>query len=191
MRRYDLTAEMYDARYHKEQEAKYCAALRCVSIDEAVVLDLGCGTGLLFDKVATKAKLLVGIDFAKRLLVEANLRSRQFGNVFTVQADADHLPFRSDSFGAVFAFTVIQNLPMPSQALLETTRVAIPGAWITITGLKRKFSLQTLTALLEKIGLHPSCILDNECLSCYVAVSLLEKRPASAIDSSADSFSKE
>jgi len=191
MRRYDLTAEMYDERYHEEQKAKYDAALRCISIDNAAILDLGCGTGLLFDNVAKRAEVVVGIDLAKKLLFKANVRSHKFGNVFTVQADADHLPFRSDFFGAVFAFTVLQNLPTPYRALLETTRVALSGAWITITGLKRKFSLQTLTSLLDKIDLRPSCIIDNKLLSCYVTVSLLDKRPVSAIDSCPNTFSKE
>ena len=46
MRRYDLTARMYDERYAEEQAAKYRAALKHLDIHGSV-LDVGCGTAAI------------------------------------------------------------------------------------------------------------------------------------------------
>ena len=184
MRRYDLTAEIYDARYREEQEAKYDAALGRVSIDGMGVLDVGCGTGLLFDHIATKVEMIVGVDLAKRLLVKANERSRHFGNICLVQADADHLPFKPGFFGIVFVFTVLQNLPKPSQTLLEIARTARLDACIVVTGLKKTLSLQAFRSLLERATLMSVCIIEKEFLTCYVAVSFLGKKHVAGANSS-------
>ena len=175
MHRYDLTAEMYDARYKDEQEAKYEAVLRCVSIGQAAVLDVGCGTGLFFDHTAERAEMVVGVDLAKKMLLQANERSQRFGNVYVVRADADYLPFKPGYFGAVFAFTVLQNVPKPSHALLEITRAAKPGACVVVTALKKSLSRQAFEGLLESAGLHPSNIICRDPLRCYLAISFLNK----------------
>ena len=177
MRRYNLTAKMYDARYLEEQEAKYVTALECAAIDGGAVLDVGCGTGLLFDHTAARVDVLVGVDLAKKLLLLAKERARKFEDVYLVQADADYLPFKLGFFRAVFAFTVLQNMPKPSESLLEIKRVAKLDASIVVTGLKKTFSLQALRNLLEDAGLHPLCIVDRYFLKCYVAVSCLVKKP--------------
>ena len=97
MQRYDLTAEMYEERYAEEQKAKYAAALENVNIANCAVLDVGCGSGLFFSHAA-KAKFVVGVDVSRKLLLKAKKQTRAFGNVFVLQADADHLPFRECLF---------------------------------------------------------------------------------------------
>ena len=174
MRRYDLTAEMYDKRYREEQEAKYRVALESVAID-GPVLDVGCGTGLLFDHTVARVDTLVGVDLAKRLLLIAKERARKVENVHLVQADADHLPFKLGFFRAVCAFTLLQNMPKPSESLLEIKRAAKPGASILVTGLKKTFSLQALKDLFKNAGLDPVCIVDRDFLKCYVAISFLRE----------------
>ena len=93
MRKYDLTAGMYDLRYAEEQEAKYKTALNHVTI-EGSVLDVGCGTGLFFSYVAANVENLVGVDVSGKLLLQARERAQNWGNAHLVQADGDHLPFK-------------------------------------------------------------------------------------------------
>jgi ubiquinone/menaquinone biosynthesis C-methylase UbiE len=166
---------MYDSRYQNEQEEKYDAALGCISTHGVAVLDVGCGTGLLFDHITSSAEIVVGVDLSKRLLVLARARAQQFRDVHIVQADADHLPFESGFFGAVFAFTVLQNIPMPSRTLSEMADVAKQGARIAVTALKKAFSPKDFEDLLARAGLSPASIIDNEGLSCYVAIILNRK----------------
>jgi ubiquinone/menaquinone biosynthesis C-methylase UbiE len=175
MHRYNLTADMYDSRYRSEQEAKYEAALGCVSLRGAAVLDVGCGTGLLFSHVASNAEIVVGVDLSKGLLLLANARARQFCNVHVVQADADFLPFKSGFFEVLFAFTVLQNMPNPSRMLSEITGIVKPDARIAVSALKKIFSKHELENLLVQAGLNPISVIDSEQVNCYVAVSSLDR----------------
>ncbi len=170
MQRYDLTAEMYDARYSGEQEAKYRVALQNVGLVGGAVLDVGCGSGLFFSHVAAKAKALVGVDVSRRLLLKAKEQARSFQNVFVLQADADHLPLREKFFDFEFAFTVLQNIPQPAETLNELKRVAKQGGKVVVTGLKKAFPLNAFMDVLENSGLKLVSFVDDEDLKCYVAV---------------------
>jgi ubiquinone/menaquinone biosynthesis C-methylase UbiE len=170
-KRYDLTAGMYDARYREEQEAKYHAALASAK-PKGLVLDVGCGSGLFFSHVPSKANGIVGVDISKTLLLLAMKRAKMLENVSLVQADADHLPFKSDVFEGVFAFTLLQNMPKPAETLTELRRTARGGAAVTVTGLKKTFSIQTLKELLVLAGFRLVSVQDEEILKCYVASGL-------------------
>jgi ubiquinone/menaquinone biosynthesis C-methylase UbiE len=172
MQRYNLTARMYEMRYAEEQAAKYEAALEHLNINGRRVLDVGCGTGLLFNKVAAQAQTVVGVDISSKLLHQAKERARAFSNVHLVQADADHLPFTSRYFNVVFAFTMLQNMPNPSETLNEIKRNAQQAASIVVTGLKKVFSLEAFQKLLQDDGLQVVHIETAEPLKCYVAVTV-------------------
>jgi demethylmenaquinone methyltransferase/2-methoxy-6-polyprenyl-1,4-benzoquinol methylase len=175
IRRYDLTAKMYDMRYAEEQEIKYHTALKRLKISGySTVLDVGCGTGLLFQHVAAEAQTVVGVDISGKLLLQAKERARDLRNVHLVQADADHLPFKNDFFKVVFAFTVLQNMPKPLETLIEVKRIVERGASIVTTGLKKAFSLEAFRELLQNSDLQVVSIEDADALKCYVAVAIKE-----------------
>jgi ubiquinone/menaquinone biosynthesis C-methylase UbiE len=173
MKRYDLTAEMYEMRYAEEQAAKYKAAIESLNINpDSKVLDVGCGTGLLFSKVAAEAQTVVGVDISSELLRQARERARKFRNVHLVQADADHMPFISNNFNVVFAFTVLQNMPKPLETLREIKRNTTRDASVVVTGLKKIFSLKAFQALLQNAGLQVIALEGADPLRCYVAVTV-------------------
>ena len=175
IRRYDLTAKIYNARYAEEQELKYAKALAQLSITRSLdVLDVGCGTGLLFKHVAAKAKTTVGVDASRRLLAQAKESAGDFPNVHLIRADADHLPFKDGCFGLVFAFTVLQNMPKPLETVNEVKRVAKPDASLVVTGLKKAFSLDAFKNLLQRACLRLVSLEDVDALKCYVAVAVQE-----------------
>jgi ubiquinone/menaquinone biosynthesis C-methylase UbiE len=155
-------------RYAEEQEAKYKTALGDLNAT-GVVLDVGCGTGLLFRHVAAEAEGVVGVDVSRNLLFEARNRAREFRTVHLVQADADHLPFRDSCFSVVFAFTVLQNMPKPAETLVEVRRTANLDASIVVTGLRRVFSSGAFNELLRQAGLRVVSLKDDDSLRCYVA----------------------
>lgn len=172
MQHYDLTAKTYDLQYAEEQKAKIEAALENVKVAyNSLILDVGCGTGLLFEYVAGKAETVVGLDISRGLLEQARKRAVKFGNVHLVLADADHAPFKNEVFSHLFAVTLLQNMPTPEKTLAEIKRVAKREALIIVTGLKKKFSMKAFEGLLRKLDLN---IIetrgDNDALKCYVAV---------------------
>ena len=170
MHRYDVTADMYDERYAVEQRGKYRKALETVNVSGAMVLDVGCGSGLFLSEVAAQAKLAVGLDVSRKLLPKAKERVGNFANVLLVQADADHLPFCDATFGTVFAFTVLQNMPKPAETLGELKRVVAGGGWVAVTGLKKAFALEKFMDILEGSGLRLVNFVDEPDVNCYVAV---------------------
>lgn len=172
MQHYSLTAKSYDELYADEQKAKIEVAIKKVKIaNNSLILDSGCGTGLLFEYVADKAQMVVGLDISRGILEEAKKRAKKFGNVHLVLADADHTPFKDCVFSHVFAVTLLQNTPSPQKTLAELEKVAGKGAFIVVTGLKKKFSLGFLEALLRKLKLKLIEIVNGSTtLKCYVAV---------------------
>lgn len=175
MRHYDLTAQIYDMRYAEEQKAKIETALENLGSlkveEQSLVLDDGCGTGLLFNYIADKAWMVVGTDISRKILAEAKKRSEKLSNVHLVLADSDCLPFKGSVFSHVFAITLIQNTPNPEKTLAEALRVAGEDAVIVVTGLKKKFTLNIFEGLLRKLNLNIIEIRDgDERLKCYVAV---------------------
>lgn len=171
IRSYDSTAYLYDMRYAEEQKAKIEAALQNMKIcEQNCILDLGCGTGLLFDYIISETKILVGIDISRGILTEAKRKYGKFGNVHLILADADYIPFKDKVFTHVFAITLLQNMPYPEKTIVEAKRVAVENAVIVVTGLKKKFSKEILEALLRKSGLNIIEIKDEIKLKCYVAI---------------------
>jgi|WetSurMetagenome_2_1015567.scaffolds.fasta_scaffold30590_4 ubiquinone/menaquinone biosynthesis C-methylase UbiE len=170
MQRYDVTAEMYDERYTDEQQRKYKKAMENVTVASLAVLDVGCGSGLFFNQVIDEAGITVGIDISHKLLLKAKERVNAFQNAFLLQADADHLPFRDGFFGAVFAFTVLQNMPKPSETLSELKRVSKKDGKLVVTGLKKAFPLEKFLDVLENSGLKIVTFVDEDAVNCYVAV---------------------
>jgi ubiquinone/menaquinone biosynthesis C-methylase UbiE len=170
MRRYNLTAHIYDMRYAEEQAAKIEAALETVKIDEhSIILDAGCGTGILVSYTADKPKVIVGLDISKGILLEAKEHAKKLRNAHFVLADADNMPLRKGFFSHVFGVTLIQNMPNPARALDEIKRVARKDTVVIVTGMKKAFALEEFERLLRNAGLEVKS-LKFEGLQCYVAV---------------------
>jgi ubiquinone/menaquinone biosynthesis C-methylase UbiE len=158
-------------RYAEEQTAKYEAALESLKTERlGRVLDVGCGTGLLFTHIANRAELIVGLDISKKTLLKAKQNTTNFPNVCLVQADCDWLPFQLGVFDHVFAVTLIQNAPKPVDTLNEIKRVTSEKAAVVVTGLKRVFQLECFRKLLEDVGLNVEVMKDEDNLKCHVAV---------------------
>lgn len=171
MRHYDRLAAVYDAQYAEEQNAKIKAALSSLNLQEdSLILDVGCGTGLLFPHVTKAVKLLTGLDLSTRILREAKKRVKQLTNVAILRADADFAPFQNETFDAVFAITLLQNTPRPPVTLQEIKRISKPQALIVATGLKKDFSRRAFAKLLSQAGLKISLMETSEQLKDYVAV---------------------
>jgi ubiquinone/menaquinone biosynthesis C-methylase UbiE len=171
MRHYDHLAHVYDAQYSEEQKAKIEAALNNTKLGQNEhVLDVGCGTGLLFQHVAKSAKLVVGIDVSSKILREAKKRTEQLLNTAVIRADADYTPFQNQTFDQVFAITLLQNMPKPAETLEEIERVGKPQSTIVVTGLKKKFTKERFIQLLNKAGLKSSTLKTNPQLKGHLAV---------------------
>ena len=155
MRRYNQSARVYDAQYSEEQDAKFRTVVQNLRLPhKSRILDVGCGTGLIFSHLVEKAELIVGVDFSRGLLEEARKKARLHQHVLLVTADADNLPFVNSVFDVVLAITVLQNTPNPDVALDEIKRVSEQTAPIVVTGLKKRFAKKDFVEMLKGADLR-------------------------------------
>jgi len=139
-------------------------------LQDSIVLDAGCGTGLLVKHLANRSEFFIGVDISRGLLQEAVRNARLCQNVALVLADVDNMPFRERIFGAVFAVTLLQNVPNPKATLAEIIRVSSQIAPIVVTGLKKRFTLKDLMETLNHAGLRVDKLKLDEMNREYVCI---------------------
>lgn len=90
------------------------------------VLDIGCGHGILLERVLARFQptRAYGCDLSSVLCARAGARNPR---ARIVQADAEDLPFAQDAFDQVFLVEVLEHLPDVGKALREVKRVLRPG----------------------------------------------------------------
>lgn len=173
MRHYDQQAAIYDRQYLGEQNAKIEDILNHMKLGlNELVLDLGCGTGFLFQHLHKRVEFLVGIDLSQKALREAKKRTKNLSNIGLIRADADNTPFPDHIFDKVFAITVLQNMPDPMKTISETKRVGKTQAMFAVTGLKKKFTQESFVALLKRSQLKVVTLNTNPLLKGHVAVCI-------------------
>lgn len=103
---------------------------------DAVVADVGTGTGFVLQGLLPFAGRLVGFDASPEMLqvaadnlVHANTR------VELRVADGAALPAEDETFDAVFANMYLHHTPDPAQAVAEMARILKPGGRLVITDL--------------------------------------------------------
>jgi ubiquinone/menaquinone biosynthesis C-methylase UbiE len=103
----------------------------------ARVLDVATGAGAALFEAARRAGpagLVVGIDLAEPMVVEARRRGRQagVGNAALAVMDAEALGFRAGVFDAVVCASAPYLLPRPEAALRGFGRVLRPGGMLAV-----------------------------------------------------------
>ena len=91
------------------------------------VLEVGCGTGLVLERVARVARLAEGVDLSPGMLEHARQRG-----LSVREGDATALPFPDASFDVVYAFKVLAHVPDVDRAIAEMFRVVRPGGHVLI-----------------------------------------------------------
>ncbi|MDI9644496.1 MAG: class I SAM-dependent methyltransferase [Candidatus Verstraetearchaeota archaeon] len=134
---YDASSATYDSLYKEEQEVKFGFLLNRVRPGggEEVVLDAGCGTGLLLEALSRRwGCTLVGLDSSEGMLREAK-RKGTAANL--VLGDIEKMPFKDGSFDIAFSVSVIQLADDPEEAIGEIRRVLKKGGRVGISYLRR------------------------------------------------------
>jgi ubiquinone/menaquinone biosynthesis C-methylase UbiE len=96
------------------------------------ILDVGCGTGALLERLAARGDA-VGLDLSPDMLARAS-RRRERGSFAAalVCGDAQRLPFRDAAFESVVSTFAVNAMPELDKALAEMLRVVQPGGSVAI-----------------------------------------------------------
>jgi ubiquinone/menaquinone biosynthesis C-methylase UbiE len=120
----------------------------------AVVLDIGCGSGELSGILEKRTGLVVGIDRSAVALDLATKRSAG-KRVHYVSGAAEALPLSNGSFDNVVAFGVMEHIQDYQRFISEIHRVMKRGAIAFISSSNARSFLQTRNYVLAMMGRYP------------------------------------
>jgi len=132
--KYDRLAGRYDGRWAFYLRATTEATLQRVDLRRGEsLLDVGCGTGALLDRLAEKRidATLAGVDPSHEMLATA--RSKLPSSVRLARAFAEALPFAAETFDVVVSNSAFHYFANPVRALEEIRRVLKPRGRLVVT----------------------------------------------------------
>jgi ubiquinone/menaquinone biosynthesis C-methylase UbiE len=86
------------------------------------VLECGCGTGLILERIARSARSARGIDLSPKMIDRARARGLDVS-----EASVTAIPIGDESFDVTCAFKVLAHVPQVGRALAEMARVTRKG----------------------------------------------------------------
>ena len=97
--------------------------------ENASVLDIGCGTGRLMNRLAAKFPTVkgIGLDLSPSMLIEARARNQYRKRLIFVSGRAESLSFADEQFDAVFCTMSFLHYPHPQQVFEQVSRVLVNG----------------------------------------------------------------
>lgn len=111
-------------------QAVHQRLLSCIDLPQTPsVLDLGCGTGKLLNRLTADYPNLtgVGLDFSAAMLAQAREKRHDRDRLQFIQGTATSLPFEAAQFDAAFCTMSFLHYPQPVAVLAEVRRVLKPG----------------------------------------------------------------
>lgn len=120
------------------------------------VLEVGCGTGLVLERIKRFASKAEGVDLSPGMLEKARERG-----LSVVEGSATALPFPDQSFDVTCSFKVLAHIPDIDRALAEMARVTRSGGWV-IAEFYNPWSLRGLVKKLGPAGRVASVAKEND-----------------------------
>lgn len=118
----------------------------------AKVLDVGCGRGVLLDRLgASYGTIGFGIDVSAESLKQA--RQEAQSGIHPARSDARRIPFADGSFDLVVSMDVLEHIPDSNRAIDEMARVMRPGGTLVCYAVSTR-NRYTFNWFLETIALR-------------------------------------
>ena len=134
---------------------EYWADLFCKTVGQRVhgwILDCGSGTGFLLRQLSKRTNAnLVGLDVSSAMLRSAKLNSVT-DKLSYVQADMEHLPFKSASLNVVTCMGSLHHMSNIDKAVGEIRRVLKDEGRLIFSETHRSWILEPFRMILKKSG---------------------------------------
>lgn len=100
--------------------------------EDAVVADLGCGTGQIAETLAPFVGRVIGVDTSHSMLKAAKKRLVRHNNVDLRPGSLEALPVDDDVLDAAMMFLVLHHVADPSLCVAEAFRALKPGGRLVV-----------------------------------------------------------
>ena len=163
-KRYDRWSRFYDAFDLGGVNDQKRLAVDYLQLEsDALVLDMGTGTGAIMPYLASKLETgkVIGVDFSEKMVKTANDRIAKesiANKAKAMVADGTKLPFPDNHFDAIIATFAFTSFPEPEKAIRECARMLRPGGRFSILdtgkpqGKKHQFRYRYLKAVMWRAG---------------------------------------
>ncbi|HNP62982.1 MAG TPA: bifunctional 2-polyprenyl-6-hydroxyphenol methylase/3-demethylubiquinol 3-O-methyltransferase UbiG [Woeseiaceae bacterium] len=110
-----------------------------VDLRGAVVVDIGCGGGILTESMAAAGASVTGIDMAEAPLAVARLHQHETGlEVDYRQATAEELASeKAGSFDVVTCLEMLEHVPDPAKVIQSCAELVKPGGHVFVSTINR------------------------------------------------------
>ncbi|MBI4448125.1 class I SAM-dependent methyltransferase [Candidatus Woesearchaeota archaeon] len=134
---YSTIAESYN-ELHKEEQLKKFRLIKGIIKAKPLMLDVGCGTGLVKKIFKTK---IVSLDPSFVML-------KKFSGL-RVCGEAEHLPFKNKVFNTIICVTAAHHFNPLELFVKDVKRVAKKNAGIAVTILKKSKDFKKIKKILK------------------------------------------
>ena len=132
---FDLWGAFHQHRHEMRYDLVAAEARRQTPLG-GTILDIGCGSALVADRLADVDARYIGLDFPAHHIAYARKRFHDAPHrlhATFVRGDGERLPVRSQSVDVVVLSEVIEHLMRPELAVWEIARVLRPGGVLIMT----------------------------------------------------------
>jgi 2-polyprenyl-3-methyl-5-hydroxy-6-metoxy-1,4-benzoquinol methylase len=158
---WDRTAYEYD-KEEKKDELSYLNLIAIVKkhlSSNDIVLDFGCGTGLVCNEIAGNVKMVYAIDISSEMIEIARNKAikRKISNINYVYTTIFDERFKADLADVIIVFNVLHLLEDSQKVMQRINELLRPGGLIISTTpcLGEKPLLNSLFLIGSKIGIIP------------------------------------
>jgi 2-polyprenyl-6-hydroxyphenyl methylase/3-demethylubiquinone-9 3-methyltransferase len=112
-----------------------------VPLSSKVVLDVGCGGGILSDSMARKGAEVTGIDLSTKALRVAQLHALEANtsNVSYRETSAEAIALEQPgSFDVVTCMEMLEHVPDPASVVKACSELVKPGGWVFFSTINRR-----------------------------------------------------
>ena len=140
----------YEDQRRTRQPNGYHALIDDLEVDYALryasgkdLLEVGCGTGLILERLGAHCRSAKGVDLSPGMLEPARTRGLD-----VKVGSATSIPFDDEQFDVVCSFKVLAHVPELEKALQEMLRVTRSGGYV----LAEVYNPMSLRAVVKKLG---------------------------------------
>jgi 2-polyprenyl-3-methyl-5-hydroxy-6-metoxy-1,4-benzoquinol methylase len=159
---WDKTANNYDQE-EKKDEQTYMKIIektkKYLKISD-IVLDYGCGTGLISNEIADNVKMIHAIDISSKMIEIAKRKAdgRKIENIDYAHSTIFDERYKRGSFDVILVFYILHLLEDTPKVMKRMNELLKPGGLIISATpcMGEKTFLSILLSLVSKIGLIPN-----------------------------------